>query len=185
MKSNFLSICSIATLLCNEYSFAMNVDRQQLPRQESHGQFRALLTLQEEQNMSQGTGFFQQEERKNGSNTHNKSFLNLSKISSETLYQYESFYCIKNLEMNAEYLYGKTESLLRLSALPLSQLQSLKLIGNIGETEVIQRNLDDLLSKTLRLRELFLSDNRLRTLPKAIQKLQKLEILDKIGRAHV
>lgn len=177
MKPSFLSTCSIIALLYNECSFAMNADRQQLSRQESHIQLHAPFTSQEGQNRDQEAGSAQLEE-KNKLNTLDESSLNLSKISNEMLCQYQSFHYIKNLEMNAEYLYGKTESLLRLSALPLSQLQSLKLVGDVGENKAIQRNLDDLLSRTLQLKELALSGNKLKTLPKAIRKLQKLEILD-------
>lgn len=177
MKSKFLSIYSIVALLYYEYSFAMNVDRRQLSQQESHSQLRPPLLLQEEQNRNQEARFAQHE-GKNELNTLDESSLNLSKISNEMLCKYQSFYYIKNLEMNAEYLCGKTKSLLPLSALPLSQLQSLKLVGDVGENKAIQRNLDDLLSRTLLLKELALSGNKLKTLPKAIRKLQKLEILD-------
>ncbi len=164
MKSKFLNICSIGALLCNECSFAMNAEenRHQLRRTESH---RQLLVSQQES--------------RNASDICNESLLNLNKISNQELIQYESFHNIKNLEMNVEYLYGnKTNLLLKLSAIPFPQLRSLKLVGNVGENKTILRNLNDLLSKTSQLKELFLSENKLKSFPHAIYKLKKLETLD-------
>ena len=164
MKSKFLNICSIGALLCNECSFAMNAEenRHLLRRTESH---RQLLVSQQES--------------RNASDICNESLLNLNKISNQELIQYESFHNIKNLEMNVEYLYGnKTNLLLKLSAIPFPQLQSLKLVGNVGENKTILRNLNDLLSKTSQLKELFLSENKLKSFPHAIYKLKKLETLD-------
>jgi len=180
MRPSFLCICFVAVLLGGKSSFAMNIEEIQ---QESRRQLRTLFSLQEEQNRSREAG---QEKQTNKFDLLDESFLNLNKTFSEELFPLKSFYNLKNLEMDAEYLCKQESKLiLKLSALPLNQLQSLKIVGNIGSNEIIQKNLDNMLSQTSQLKELFLSENKLKTIPKAIYRLQKLETLDISKNPHL
>ena len=183
MKSGFSGVCSILTLLCSNYSSAMNVRENQHPpiffRREAQNQRHVTFSLQEARANLHRPTISNQGEPKSESDTDDRFVLNLNKISDEELSQYKSFYKVRNLEICVKHLlHQEAEPLLKLSALPLQQLQSLKIVGNMGENKLIQKNLDDLLSKTSQLRELNLSGNKLKIFPKAICRLQKLETLD-------
>ena len=182
MKTGFLNMCSVLTLLCSEYSFAMNVEENQHQSTFFHTEVRnqrhVTFSLQEERGRHR-SAISDHGDPKNESNVCDESVLNLKKMSAEELSRYKSFYKVRNLEMCTEHLLNqKIGSLLQLSALPLQQLQSLKIVGDTGENELIRNNLDNLLAETSQLKELNLSGNKLKTFPKAICKLRKLETLD-------
>lgn len=183
MKSGFSGMCSVLALLCSGYSFAMNPgENQPQPiffRREMRNQRHVTFSLQEARANLHGPTISNQEEPKNESDTDDSSILNLNKISVEELSQYKSFYNVRNLEIGVKHLlHQEVNSLLKLSALPLQQLQSLKIVGDMGENKLIRKNLNDLLAETPQLRELNLSGNKLKIFPKAICRLQKLEILN-------
>ncbi len=182
MKTGFSIVCLVLTLLCSECSFAMNVEENQHQSTFFHTEVRnqrhVTFSLQEERGWHR-SAISDHGDPKNESNVCDESVLNLKKMSTEELSRCESFYKVRNLEICTEHLLNqKTGSLLQLSALPLQQLQSLKIVGDTGENELIRNNLDNLLAETSQLKELNLSGNKLKTFPKAICKLQKLETLD-------
>ena len=182
MKSGFFRLCSVLLMLCSNFSCAMNFEENRLQaefsRTEARNQHHVTFALQEIHDLHRSP-VSDQEESKSEAYTFDGSALNLNRISAEKLGQCESFHKVRNLEMRSEHLLcQKIKSIFKLSALPLQQLQSLKIVGNTGGNKSIQKNLENLLTETLKLKELNLSDNKLKTLPKAICKLQKLEILD-------
>ena len=117
MKSGFSGVCSILTLLCSNYSSAMNVRENQHPpiffRREAQNQRHVTFSLQEARANLYRPTISNQGEPKSESDTDDRFVLNLNKISDEELSQYKSFYkvslftaiCKASLEIHFDFLH--------------------------------------------------------------------------------